>query len=87
MLATINPNMPIWDQYVLKNLNLSTKDAKGKDKLKNRIEVYEKIQEEEKRLLEEDKNIQQTIKDFKENFPKSGLSDMKILDYILWSMR
>lgn len=86
LLSTINPDMPIWDQYVLANLDLDVKGKTKVEKLKDTIAVYNKIIEIEKNKLKQ-KDIQQAIKDFKEYFPEYNLSDIKILDYILWNSR
>ena len=86
LLSTINPNMPIWDQFVLMNLKLKVNGKTKEDKLKDTIRVYNQIVEIENNKLKE-KDIQQSIKDFKEYFPEYKLSDIKILDYILWNSR
>ena len=39
LLATINPNLPIWDQYVLKNLNLKMPICKGERKIQSAIGI------------------------------------------------
>ena len=82
LLSTIKSNMPIWDQYVLANLDLEVKGKTKDEKLKNTISVYNRIIEIENNKFKQ-KDIQQAIKDFKEYFPEYNLSDIKILDYIL----
>ncbi len=86
LLSTIKPNMPIWDQYVLVNLDLNVKGKTKEEKLKDTIAAYNKIIEIENNKLKQ-KDIQQAIKDFKEYFTEYNLSDIKILDYILWNSR
>lgn len=86
MLATINPNMPIWDQYVLKNLNLSVTGTDKEDRLENTKKIYNKIVEIEKEKLKQE-DIKQAIKEFNIYFKEYSLSDIKILDYILWNSR
>ena len=86
LLSTINPDMPIWDQFVLSNLDLKVKGTTKKEKLKDTLDVYNKIIEIENQKLKEN-DIKQSIKEFKEYFPEYHLSDIKILDYILWNSR
>ena len=86
LLSTINPNMPIWDQYVLKNLNLEVFGNTKEERLNNTKTIYKKIIEIENNKLK-DSNIQKAIKDFKNYFSEYNLSDIKILDYILWNNR
>lgn len=86
LLATINENMPIWDQYVLKNLNLEVKGTTKEEKLENTKVIYKSIIEIENDKLKID-DIQVAITEFREYFPEYNLSDIKILDYILWNSR
>ena len=86
MLATINPNMPIWDQYVLRNLNIKVDGNTKEEKLIKTKEAYKKIIEEVNNKLKE-KDIQESIADFRKFFPELEFSDVKILDFILWNDR
>lgn len=86
LLSTINPDMPIWDQYVLKNLNLEVFGNTKEERLNNTKIIYKKIIEIENNKLK-DSSIQEAISDFKNYFPEYNLSDIKILDYILWNSR
>lgn len=84
MLSTIRPDMPIWDQYVLKNLNI--KLDKTKDRKEETKKAYKKIIEDVKEKLK-NPEIKQMIKEFKEFFPELEFSDTKILDFVLWNDR
>lgn len=86
MLSTINPNMPIWDQYVLNNLNIKVDGHTKDEKLINTKEAYKKIIEEVNNKLKE-KDIKESISDFRKFFPELNFSDVKILDFILWNDR
>lgn len=86
LLATINPNMPIWDQYILKNLDLKITGTTKNERLSSVIDLYNKIVMKEQKLLS-DTNIKKTVKEFKDYFPEYDLSNIKILDYILWNLR
>ena len=53
MLATINPNHPIWDSQVLRCLNIKIDDTLDYDsKINKCIEVYHKIEEEISAFIE-----------------------------------
>ena len=86
MLSTINPDMPIWDQFVLKNLHLKVEGKTKPERFKSTIETYYKIVEKEENMLKE-KEIQESVKAFRDYFKEYKLSDIKILDYLLWSNR
>ena len=84
LLATINPDMPIWDQYVLKNLKVEV-DKTG-NRLSSISEAYKEIIQKEQELLKNER-IKKSIKEFQEEFKEYELSDIKALDYILWNSR
>ena len=86
MLSTINPNMPIWDQYVLSNLGLKVRGTTKDEKLISTIDTYHKIVELERNLLERE-DVKNTISEFKDEYKEYNLSDIKILDYIIWNSR
>lgn len=86
MLATVNPNMPIWDQYVLKNLDIKVEGNTKEERLTKTKEAYKRIIDEVNSKLENEE-IQQTISDFRAFFPELQFSDVKILDFILWNER
>ena len=82
MLSTINPNMPIWDKYVLKELNI--KFDKNSNRIENTIKAYESIVLKEKELLKKE-HVKKEIEQFRETFPEYEFSDTKILDYMIWN--
>ena len=86
MLSTINPNMPIWDRYVLKNLDIKVEGNTKEEKLIEAKKAYKKILEDVNNKLK-DENIKQAIKDFRYFFPELKFTDVKILDFILWNDR
>ena len=82
MLATINPNKPIWDSKVLESLDI--KAPEQNKQLDTYVEVYNKIVMKEEELLAR-KDIRDTIDAFNEVYGEYQLSDIKILDFILWN--
>lgn len=83
MLATINPNKPIWDKYVLKHLKIRVKEKDKDKKIKEAISIYKQIEEKYKEYLE-DNNIKETINKMKKILSDERITDIKILDYIIW---
>lgn len=86
MLHVINPNYPIWDQYVIKNLGLKLTGNK-ETKLHNAIKIYDDIIK-----WYEDYMVSKTGKDFIDEFdhrlPKfKDISNVKKIDSVLWKLR
>lgn len=87
MLATINPNMPIWDVYVLNHIGLELSGKSKVEQLRNRIHLYDKIINWYDMFLKTDK-AKQTIKLFDSIMPNyKWLTPTKKIDYIIWGVR
>ncbi len=89
LLATIDPNKPIWDQYVLNNLKLKPAPQYKDDRFRiNRsIELYDKICEWYKERVESDFGKAE-ITFFDAKFPRySWITSIKKIDFLLWSKR
>lgn len=86
MYATLNPDKPIWDQYVLKNLNLQL-IGKGEQKLQSAIDLYAKIEAWYKDFLKT-QNGKECIASFDKALPSySWISNTKKIDCFLWAKR
>ena len=83
MLATIRPEMPILDQFVLTFFNLIIEGYTPEERINSAMEVYRKIVEEESKMLK-DPTVKKEVKQFKEYFMDYKISDVKALDYMIW---
>ncbi len=86
LLATINPNMPIWDQYILKNLNKELNGNTKEERLHNAIKLYDEIVEWFNVFLNEP-TAKKYIAAFDKVITTYKMTDIKKIDYILWSIR
>ncbi len=87
MLATFMPEMPIWDRYVLQNLKLKLSGKTKEEKLKNAILLYERIRQWYEEYLSTSEAKEQLAL-FDRYLPEySWLSDVKKIDFMLWSIR
>jgi len=87
LLATVNPDMPIWDQYVLRNLDLKLKGKTQDERLLNAIKLYSQLIEWYKKYLTTD-NAKESIVLIKSLGSKfQFLTDTKIIDYLICGMR
>lgn len=87
MLATIRPEKPIWDRYVVQNLNLKITGATKEEKLRSAIQQYADMETwyEEFRSSEDGKKC---IQGFDQYLPSyRWISDIKKVDALLWSIR
>ncbi len=87
MLATIDPSMPVWDQYVLQNLGLELAGKTSKEKLHNAVNLYSSICHWYTEYLKTDE-AKQNIREFDLLLPRySWINSVKKIDCLLWSMR
>lgn len=87
MLATIDPNKPIWDQYVLHNLGLELKGKTPQERIGNAAVVYKQIENWFDDYMKTDEAYE-NIAEFDRWFPNyTWLSPVKKIDYLLWSKR
>lgn len=87
MVATLNPNMPIWDKFVLQNLNMKLEGTSKQIRLKNAITLYYKIVEWYQNFLNT-VEAHKWVKEFDLYLSEySWLTPTKKIDFIMWSMR
>ena len=82
LLATVNPNMPVWDKFVLQNLGLRAPYCYENERLRKTVLLYQKICEWY-RTEEADKKL----KLFNSRFPDTDITDVKKIDLVLWATR
>ena len=86
MLASIYSDKPIWDRYVVQNLNMKLKGTTKEEKLQNAIELYDNIEKWYKDFLLTEKAIE-CISVFDRRLPDyKDISNIKKIDSILWSI-
>lgn len=87
MLATIYPDKPIWDRYVVQNLNLELVGTTKQERLKNAIVLYSDIEKWYVDFLKTEK-AKECIKVFDKVMPDyKNITNIKKIDSILWSIR
>ena len=87
MLATIQPEKPIWDRYVVQNLNIQLTGTTKEEKLKNAIMLYAEMEKWYAHFLKTEKG-KECIAEFDRVLPDyKGISQIKKIDSILWSIR
>lgn len=87
MLATIFPDKPIWDRYVVQNLNMELKGRTKRERLENAMVLYTDIERWYADFLQTDK-AKECIEVFDHVMPDyKHISSIKKIDSILWSIR
>ena len=93
LIATINPDMPIWDQYVLRNLGLENEWTKystefKEERIKKAVDIYDRIQSfySDFQLSDEGKKCICVIDAALPQYADK-ITTTKKIDYILWSKR
>ncbi|SDW67347.1 hypothetical protein SAMN05216391_1147 [Lachnospiraceae bacterium KHCPX20] len=86
-LATLYPNKPIWDRYVVQNLRIQLDGASKEERLRNAISCYAEMEGWYSKFLDSDAG-KECIRGFEEFLPNyKWVSDIKKVDAILWSIR
>lgn len=87
MLASIFPDKPIWDRYIVQNLNMKLVGKTKEEKLQNAIKLYADIEQWYEEFLQTDK-AKECIALFNQMLPDyKDISNIKKIDSILWSIR
>jgi hypothetical protein len=89
LLATIDPNLPVWDQYVLKFFKLKTtisRYMKPEERIIEANNVYEEIKQKYSEFLRKEKS-NLWIKLFDKYYPNSNITPIKKIDLIIWQLR
>ena len=86
VLATINPDMPVWDSEVLKKLDMTAPTINTKNRFEKTVEMYYEIVEWYKEYMET-YNAKEAINEFDKVFQNNEVTRVKKIDLILWSIR
>ena len=82
LLATVRPELPIWDSFVLKNLGLRAPNYNCKNRLRRVAALYDQIC----RWYQSGKAAE-CVAEFDGLYPGTNITDTKKADFILWQRR
>jgi hypothetical protein len=86
LVATINPDLPVWDKIVLNNLGLKEPAQYDKHRISKIISLYGELVAWYGVYLETDE-AKEMIRMFDMEYPETGLTDTKKIDLVLWQIR
>lgn len=86
LLATLDPNMPVIDSIVLGNLKLRLPPARSKDRVSRIYQLHAKLLACFTDYLATEDG-QYLVMRFRETYPGIDVSQIKMLDLVLWQTR
>jgi hypothetical protein len=86
LVATINPTMPIWDAFVLKNLGKKPPSYYRKDRVQESVLLYQNIINEYRKILDGNDG-KRIVELFDEEYHNAGITDIKKVDFVFWQIR
>ena len=86
LVATINPNFPVWDEHVLRNLGLRAPVYGTKNRVEKTISLYDDIVRWYVDFLSTD-DAKKLINLFDNRYKETNITDTKKIDFILWQSR
>ena len=85
-MATLNPDKPVWDMFVLENLGVKKIQSSAKNREEKIIEAYQKINQWYNDFLGTEE-VGLILQIFDEMFPNVKITDTKKVDLFLWQHR
>ena len=86
LLATINPQMPVIDSVVLRNLSLRLPYPHSMNRLERTLELHAKLRSSFFDFLQSEDG-RYLVKQFRERFEGDEVTETKMLDLVLWQTR
>jgi hypothetical protein len=88
LLATINPNLPVWDQFILKHFCLKkpSTNPNQEARILQANTIYEELIRKYKDFLAGEAS-KTWIKLFDEYYPSYKITPIKKIDLIIWQAR
>ena len=86
LMATINPDKPVLDEFVLKNLGITKPDTYSKNRIEKTVDVYKRIEHFYDEFLQT-MECQELVAKFDMHFPNTKITKTKKVDLLLWQTR
>ena len=86
LMATINPDKPVWDEFVLKNLGIIKPPTYSKNRIEKTVAVYKQIEHFYDEFLQT-MECQELVNIFDMHFPNTKITKTKKVDLLLWQNR
>jgi hypothetical protein len=86
LVATARPEMPVIDSVVLRNLNLRLPTYGASDRAAKIVQLYATLASRFGAFLMTE-NGRQVVQRFRDKYPEAKVSEVKMLDLVLWQTR
>lgn len=86
LIATIDPNMPVIDKFVLKNVGLVLPSQNVRNRAAAIVRIYSALQTSFNAYLQSPDG-QYLVSEFNRIYPNAAITDVKKLDLVLWKTR
>jgi hypothetical protein len=86
LLATIDPNMPVIDSVVLRNLNLRLPASGSRQRIARIQEIHSRLVTCFKEFLTTEMG-RYLVERFRDEYPAANITEIKMLDLVLWQTR
>ncbi|MFD2937859.1 hypothetical protein [Spirosoma flavum] len=86
LMATLNPQMPVIDSIVLKNLNTRLPYYSDPNRFDNICSLYTEISRCYTEYLQSEQG-RYLVTQFRKVYPSSAITEVKMLDLVLWQAR
>ncbi|WP_366923859.1 hypothetical protein MFMK1_000775 [Metallumcola ferriviriculae] len=86
LAATINPQLPVWDTFVLQNIGFKKPAYSSKNRLEKTIDIYSRIKHWYEAFMVT-ADAERLIELFDNRYKDVNVSDIKKVDLVLWQMR
>lgn len=86
LVATIHPGQPVIDEFVLKNAGLTLPYPKAKNREVRIVAIHAELLTKLKEFLKTE-NGKYLVKQFKAKFPSAKITQIKMVDLVLWQTR
>lgn len=86
LIATVNPNLPVIDRFVVKNIGLKLPNYNNSSRIDLLVNLYEQLttQFEHYLLSPEGETL---TSEFDKFYPNAAITNIKKLDLVLWQIR
>lgn len=86
LIATIHPAFPVIDRFVLQNVGLALPAQNVQNRAARIVEIYAALQRCFEAYLQTDDG-RYLVREFNRIYPNSGITEVKMLDLVLWQTR